>query len=480
MDWTGAWVPTTYLALEWVIRLWMLPVVIRRHDTQGALTWLVVIFFQPVVGVFFYFLLGQGPLARQSVREHAAIVDEVESQAWLSRQAEHTVPERDVAPARRDLVRLVERMGHMPLVASNEAQVLDGTQTTLSKLIADIDEAKHTVHLLFFIYRNDETGRAVGEALMRAAARGVRCRVLVDGVGSRAMLRSYASELRQSSVDVRSYLAVRLWRRRLSRIDVRTHRKLVVIDGRIAYTGSQNMANPDYGQVKYGPWRDLSVRLRGPVAHQLQAVFIQDWAFQTGERLDGHELTPVLETPGEERIQSVPSGPGYQDQPFRDLMVKAVYEAEHRVVMTTPYLVPDEQFQLAVRLAALSGVRVDIVVPKRCNKKIVALAAGASYDTLLSAGVNVWLHENGLLHSKTLTVDDSFSVIGSGNLDMRSFSLNFELNLVVMGGKLTREILAAQERYMGESRRLDPKVWGARSTMRRYLEHTAKLFGPLL
>lgn len=480
VEWTTI-LPYAIPAGEWAIRLALIPIVIRRHAQAQALAWMAFVFFVPYVGLVVYLLLGLGPMARRRMRAQRHAIETIETAARLEHLRPFVVPTQRIEPHRRDLVRLAERLGQMPIVEGNEAELLAEAEAMVERLIADIEAAQETVHLLYYIYRDDATGQRVGEALASAAGRGVRCRVLVDAVGSRGMLGSLAPRLRARGVEVRAMLPVRLLRSRLARIDMRNHRKLAVVDGQIAYTGSQNIADPGYGHRRCGPWRDLSVRARGPIVWQIQLVFLESWYLETGQIPDEEPgVRPEPARCGTVVMQCVPSGPGHRAEAFRGLLVDAVHEADRRVIMTTPYLVPDESLVQALRLSALGGVQVDVVVPERGNHPLVNAAARAYFDELSEAGVRLHLHRRGLLHAKTLTVDDSFAMIGSGNFDMRSFTLNFELSVLLFGAPMTRRLRAQQETYIAESRPLDVEAWRQRSGLRQMADHTAKLFAPVL
>ena len=254
-----------------------------------------------------------------------------------------------------------------------------------------------------------------------------------------------------------------------------------MIDNRVAFAGSQNIINADYGSRRVGAWRDLSVRIEGPAAFQLQRVFLEDWAAEHSDEdidADGAPLTPELV--GNVSIQSAPSGPGERNSAFGDLLMACISEAEHRLVMTTPYFVPDEPIMAALRVASLRGVEIDLVIPKKGNHPLANAAARAYFDDLIAAGINVRLHTNGLLHAKTLSVDDAFVLIGSGNFDIRSFTLNFELMQLFFGREAVRALGVFHEHCFAESEPLDVTAWNARGRVVRFRDNFAKLLSPLL
>lgn len=472
------WLAIGYVAGEWVIRALMVVVVPRKRSPAAALSWLAVIFFLPWIGIALYALIGDVRLGGVRLARHERARRAVDRRVEEGRREPGALDR--IAPAQHDIVRLAERLGGLGPIDGAAGEMLGDTDDMIERLCADIDAATDHVHLLFYIFIPDSTGERVCAALERAAARGVRCRVLADHAGSRPLFRRRARALRRAGVAVAAALPVNPLRRFLARIDVRNHRKIGVIDGRIGYTGSHNIVDADYGKKKYGPWRDLTVRLEGPAVASLQRVFIEDWCSDTGELLEAPEHFPDLEPCGEVVAQAVPSGPAIVSGSFRDLAVAIIAEAEERVVITSPYLIPDEQLMLSLRIAVLRGVETHVVIPERPDHRLVA-AAGRSFLTdLLDAGVRVHLHQDGLLHAKTLSVDRSLAVVGTANFDIRSFAINFELSLIGYGPRVTDTLRSEQDRYIARSRDLDAAQWRSRPEWKRVLENIARLLSPLL
>lgn len=468
-----------YLASEWIIRVVMLGVVPRGRAPQAALAWLVIIFFLPWIGLAIYLLVGTRRLsARRAFQYHQAITRLGDFEREILNRPQVIQPE--VHERQRDIVALAEKLSLMPVLGGNSAEFMTDTNDVIDRLIADIDEAREHVHLLFYIWRDDATGQRVAAALERAAQRGVKCRVMVDAVGSSGMLRALTRQLRRAGVEVRAALPVNPLRLLLARIDLRNHRKLVIIDGRTAYTGSQNIVDADYGGAKAGAWQDIMARLTGPIVVQLQLVFVEDWFAETAQLLDEPGIITDPSPTGGVPAQTIPSGPHASRGSVQDLFIAAIHEAEERVIITSPYFVPSESIIAALRIAAGRGVEVDIVTPERSDQRLVDAASRACYQELLDAGVRIHLHERGLLHAKTLTADRALALVGSANLDMRSFDLNFELTLALYGPEVTDLVREAQTRYMLESRRLDPAAWAARPARRTVTERLAALLGPLL
>jgi cardiolipin synthase len=442
------------------------------------MAWLLIIFFLPEVGLVLYWLLGSDRLPRRRVQRHRRLLESL--QALRQRFEDHpSLARPDLGPAAEGAVTLAERLSYMPIFAYNDAALLAETEEVIDRLIADIDAANHHVHLLFYIYGDDATGRRVADALARAVARGVTCRVLVDAVGSRPMLRHLRADMQRNGIEVHAALPVNLLRGRMARVDLRNHRKLAIIDGRIGYTGSQNIVDADYGHRDL-VWHDLMIRVIGPIVLQLQVVFLMDWYFETEQILEGTDIFPDPDVAGDIVAQTIPSGPNFPIENFQRMVVAAIYGARRRVVITTPYFVPDEAFLQALQVAVLRGVRVTLIVPGRSDQILVAAASRAYYVDLLEAGVEVYLNQDGLLHAKTMSIDDEFAVIGTSNFDIRSFQLNFEVALVFYGNTLNGQLQEQQMRYLQGSTQVERGHWEQRPAARRISENIAKLLSPLL
>lgn len=468
-----------FAASEWIIRLLMLPVIVmRKEQPTTCLAWLTVVFFEPWIGLGLYLLVGENRLGRRQLARREELRPKLEASEYPSVQT--NVVETDETDEFSVLVHLVEHGCGLPVVAGNSISLMSATDVVIDRLVAEIDAAKHHVHLLFYIFKEDTVGQRVGEALARAVGRGVVCRVLADAVGSRKMFRRYAPWLRRQGVRIFPMLPANLWRIPFARLDLRNHRKLAVIDGRVAFTGSQNIVEASYGHKRAGVWYDVMAQVAGPVVRQLQRIFLEDWFYASGELLEDEALFPVLRPDGPIAVQVVPTGPDQLTELFQDLVVRAIFLARRRVVITSPYFVPNEAMLLALRLAALRGVQVDLVIPKRCDHPLVNAAGAFHCHYLMQFGVRVFLFQDGMLHAKTLTIDDELGMFGSANYDIRSFSLNFELNLLVHSAEAVEDMHALQRGYLERSLQAVPGEWPAPGFGSRLKMNLAKLFSPLL
>ncbi|MFK7961369.1 MAG: cardiolipin synthase [Phycisphaerales bacterium] len=474
------------LLIDTVVRgLLVVRIVMRRRSVPVSLAWLVVLLFAPGVGAALYLLVGETRLGHRRAARHARAVEQLkpyELQIWRDKWSQW--PSGDGSD--RALSRLATAATGLPPVAGNRLEML-ADAAFVERLVTDIEAAERHVHICTYIWMSTGAGETLAEALIAARARGIDCRVLVDGVGSRPFLGSaLARRMRAAGVEITAALPASLLRLPFARLDLRNHRKLAVVDGRIAFVGSHNVTDDGFRVARrpsIGPWVDATIRIEGPAAQAAQLVFVQDWLLDcAGPITVDHDLlpdVPAVDAPGTV-VQLVPSGPGAVPAAIHDMILATIWSAREELILTTPYFVPDEGTRAALRAAALRGINVTLVVPERLDGVIVGLAGNAQLDELLAAGVRVMRHQRGLLHSKTLTVDRRVAIVGSVNMDMRSFWLNFELTLLVPDDDVASHVAWLQQTYMDESKAIDPAAWARRPLWRRFVENVARLLGPLL
>ena len=466
-----------FVISDWTIRIIMAGVVPFRRAPSPAMAWLLFIFAFPWVGLACYLVFGDHRLPRARRAQFDRLREHLETLAI--RMREHPRVERPrIKPQFEGAVLLAEHLGHMPIVGGNALELLADYDGAIDRLVTDIDGAAQHVHLLFYIFVNDAVGGRVVAALGRATARGVACRVLIDTIGTGvATLRALLPLMRALGIEARETLPLGLFRRKAARFDLRNHRKIAVIDGRIAYTGSQNLVE-SFGEDEL--WNDeMVIRLRGPVVFQLQAVFAADWFIESDEMLPD-AIFPPLDACGEVAAQVLPSGPGFPVGNYQRLLVALVHGARKRVVLTTPYFIPDEALLQALHTAVLRGVRVDLVVSEKLDSRFVALAQASYYDDLLEFGVHVHRYRERFLHAKHVTIDDEVAFIGSSNLDLRSFHLNAEVGVACYDAGVAQQLRSEAERTMAKSRPLSPAAWRARGLAPKVAENLARLLSPLL
>ena len=435
---------------------------ITRPDRTPAsrVAWIAVIMCLPVIGVVAYLFLGETSIGR----ERAHRLRDAESRLATPSGVD-AEPDDPVAASVSDLCRSINGFGptsgnRLVLLGDPGASPAEPTRdcdAAIKGLIEAFDAATEHIHLSFYIWLDDENGGRVADAISAAARRGVACRVMADALGSRDFIRGPRwRQLREAGVHLVAVLEdiPRLGGFAVGRVDLRNHRKLVVIDNRIAFCGSQNCADPAFRvKPKYAPWIDILLRCEGPVVRQAQHLFLATWIAETGEDLYGlPAAAPEPEQCHEGVVaQMYGTGPTTSGGLMSDSFVSALYAAEHELIITTPYFVPDEALFRAVCAAPRRGVTTTLIVPARNDSPLVAAACRSAYSDLLTSGVRIFEYPLGLLHTKSITVDARITVVGSANMDRRSLELNFENNLLVIDPGVTATIRDRQLGYLSQS-----------------------------
>ena len=469
---------------DFILRLCLVIMILaqQRRSPESRIGWILLLLGIPLLGTIIFLLVGETRLGRLRIRRHRRILEA------LDRPDIHADGDPDArAHSELDrrgshLARLAEQISGGAPVRGNSLELFGDTDEVISRMEADIDGATEHCHFLFYIWLDDKAGTRIGEALMRAASRGVECRVLVDGVGSKVFLKSsLCRHMRSGGVRVQAALPANALRAIFARLDLRNHRKIAVIDRELAWTGSQNLAEASFApKPKYAPWVDCVVRIEGPVAKELHLLFVEGWYLDTDESLVDflRESVPLREDGV--IAQVVASGPNFRNQAATQLIQSCIHEADREIVLTTPYFVPDTATIVNLATAGRRGIDVTVVVPKRNDSHLVALASRANYAPLLNAGVKILEFEGGLLHAKTITIDRQVGLVTSSNLDRRSFDLNFEAGVLVFDSDFASNLRFLQQSYMDRSVKVSRDEWNRRHWARTVVENAAGLLSPLL
>ncbi|MEM6504778.1 MAG: cardiolipin synthase [Planctomycetota bacterium] len=480
------WIAVAVFVVDWVIRIGLsLRVVMRRRPVGVSLSWLGVILLVPFLGAIVYLILGETRIGQLRLSRFERIRPKLE--AYLARLHDHAACDTAGLPApQRALIQHSLKRYGFPVLCGNNVKLLPDAGSIFEQLIEDIDAAEETLYLQFYIWWPGGRVDAIADAVLRACERGVVVRALADAVGSKTFLRSgLCEQLRDAGVEVIEVLPVSIWRMLFRRQDLRNHRKLIVIDGEIGYTGSMNLADPAIFKqgAGVGQWHDAMARVTGPVVETLGLVFLSDFDIETPDMFGDFEVDGGLHRvamTGSVMGQLMPSGPGFAREAIRESLLTAIYGAERTLVLTTPYFVPDEPLLEGLVAAAKRGVEVTLIVPERIDSVMARLASRSQYADLLDAGIRVMLFSGGLLHTKTLVADQNTALIGTVNLDMRSLWLNFEVTLALFDAGFARELSDLQMQYAGQSVEIDASRWRERRFMIRLIENIARLLGPLL
>ncbi|QHC69458.1 cardiolipin synthase [Rathayibacter sp. VKM Ac-2801] len=486
-DW-GVILPIAAVVVELVVRVIAVIVVPRNRRPTTGLAWLMAIFLIPYVGILLFLFIGSYRLPRKRRRKQQEINRFIlESTDGIDRVArEHPWPQW-----LESVVTLNRNLGAMPLVGGNDARLQGDYEQTIRAMAAEIDRARRYVHCEFYILAADSTTAPFFDALDRAVARGVRVRILLDHIASIRVPGYYSGTHRRLRALERagatwSYmLPVRPWRGQYQRPDLRNHRKLLIVDGNAAFMGSQNVVDSSYnkrGNIRRGlHWHDLMVRLEGPVVQGINAIFITDWYSETDELLL-RESEPMEALQQRDTIdcQVVPSGPGFEGENNLRLFLTLLYSAQKSIIITSPYFVPDEAMLYAITTATRRGVHVELFVSEIGDQAVVYHAQRSYYETLLTAGVRIWMYRKPtILHAKHFTIDDDVAVIGSSNMDMRSFTLNLEVSLMVRGSEFVEDLRQVQQDYREHSRELTLREWRQQPLRSTLLDNLARLTSAL-
>ena len=443
-------------------------IVMQKREPIATLSWLLSLALLPVLGLLIYHVLGPQRIKRQRLRRsrsRASVDDSLPAALGGSEDGS-------------TLARLGRSATGFPPSTATRLELLVGGGATFDALIAAFDQARHHLHVEYYIFEPDQTGTRVRDALVAAAGRGVRVRLLLDAIGSNRLGRGFLAPLEAAGIEVAWFHPVRLrwlWR---PHMNLRNHRKVVVVDGRLGFTGGINITDQENERLRSDAFHDLHLRLEGEVVRWLQLAFLEDWHYATGVALRDQRLWPELER-GEVLVQVLPSGPDSPWEAIHRVQVEAVHQANRRVWLVTPYFVPGEAARMALTSAALRGLDVRVIVPARSDSLIVSAAARSYYDDLLTAGVRVFEYEPRMLHSKALLLDEDLCVIGSANFDHRSFRLNFELSLLMHGRELASTLEASLREDLGHCREITTDRPAA-PFPRRLGEACARLLSPLL
>ena len=453
----------------------------RRSAHGTAVAWLLLVILLPGIGALMYLLIGERRLGRVWMQRALALRPQVLNWAERIPAASVASPSR-LSSGGESVSRLAQTAVGLPLMSGHRLQLLADSESIMRAMIADIDAALSSVHMEFYIWSAGGFVDDLIAALVRAARRGVACSTLMDSLGSRPFFKSEDfHRLREAGVNVVEMLPVNPLRALFVRFDLRDHRKIAVIDRRIAYLGSMNIADPRFFKqdAGVGEWVDAMVRIEGPAAWVLEAVSLSLTSLQTGSPF-APPPPPSLAPVGTSHVQVFPSGPQASTQPIDTLLLAAIYAARHEIVLTTPYFVPGEALLTALRTAALRGVQVVLIVPEKIDSRLVRYASEAYNEDMLAVGIRILQFRDGLLHTKSMVVDEEITIFGTVNLDLRSFELNFEVSLIAYDREFSAATRALQRAYEARSRPLELEQWRARPHARRLLENAVQTMSPLL
>lgn len=451
----------------------VLVIITDNRNPLKTLPWIIVLLLVPGVGLVFYFFFGQN-LSKQRIisrRTRKRITMQLEEGEPFGTPG---IPEKYLP-----LSELLSNTIHsVPLHGSRIEAYTDGV-SKMEALLAEIARARHHIHIQYYIFNDDETGRSLRDALAAKAREGVEVRILYDDVGSAKAKKTFFTQMRGMGIEVYAFLHVK-FPFFTSKVNYRNHRKIAVIDGRVGFIGGMNIADRYVRGTGWGTWRDTHFRIEGSGAAGLQASFLSDWSATTKCHISGPEYYPPAEQFTDNTLQIVPSGPFGKWRTLLQADSYAIARASRRVWIQTPYYLPSDVLNMALQEAALAGIDVHLMLPARSDSKVVDLATHSFLDDMMKAGVKISFYTPGFLHSKLLIIDDVLTVIGSANMDFRSFEHNFEVNAFVYDPEFASRMAGVFENDLAHCHPLTAAEWFRRPRSRRVAESFMRVFSPLL
>ena len=481
------WWPYILIALEIIYVIVAVLVAAKiikdTRTTSKTLAYLLLIIFLPVAGIIIYFVFGVNYRKNKfydfKIERNEKIYNQVVDYITQTNQRVLNEHKEKLLPY-ESLISFLFNTSKSPVVEGNQVEVLQNGEEKFKKVFEVISRAKHHIHLEYYIYENDTIGNQLADLLMQKAAEGVEVRFLYDALGSGRIKKKFVKRMKESGVHIAPVNKIR-FRLLANRINYRDHRKIIIVDGREAFTGGINVSDKyiNNGKNKIY-WRDTHLYVNGPGIFYLQYLFLSNWVFATKKMLEPKkEYLNDSIGPGNKIMQVASSGPDTKPAILYST-VSAIFTAKKRLYITTPYFIPLDTVLIAIKHASNSGVDVRLIVPETSDSKFVNAAAYSYYDELLAAGVRVFLYTKGFVHAKTMIVDDELSMVGTANMDVRSHEMNFEVNALVYDSGINHQLADAFEKDLEDCREIKYEEWSQRNKWKIFFEHLARLLSPLL
>ncbi|CAL4321969.1 Cardiolipin synthase A [Buchnera aphidicola (Neophyllaphis podocarpi)] len=481
-----------YKIINWVIFLgyWIfitfiiIKILNKRRTIPYSLSWILIIYFLPLFGIITWVFFGE--LYSDKKKDKIASIILPQTTNWFNslkiNKSFFNIKNSDVASS---VFKLCKNRQCLSGIKCNKLELLTSTKKIIKIIIQDINLAKYNIEMVFYIWKPGGIVDEVAMALIKSSKRGILCRIILDSAGSIEFFKSpWVKIMRNSGIQIVEAMKVNLFRIFLRRVDLRQHRKIILIDNYIAYTGSMNLIDPLFFKqsLGIGQWVDIMARMEGPIAATIGIVYSFDWEIETGKR-----ILPIFNVNYKKNnfknknvIQVIASGLGFPENMIHQVLLTVFYSAKKRLIITTPYLVPSDDLLHAICTASHRGVKVTIIIPKNNDSLLVHWASKAFFTELLESGVKIYQFKKGLLHTKSILVDNQLSVIGTVNLDMRSIWLNFEITLIIDDKLFSKNLYCIQKEYINNSILINKKLWNTRSIWKKIIEKIFYFFSPLL
>ncbi len=457
--------------------------VLENRSPLNTISWILVLIFLPVIGFIIFIFFGQNYrkekiIARKGLRNHELFSNIAHTQIFKITEGE--MIDHPTLNKHRNIITLLLNNSNAVVTSGNKIKILHNGEATFDSIIESLEQAQNFIHLEYYIFTDDEIGRKIIEVLKRKAAEGIEVRLIVDDVGSWELKKPFFDEMWNAGIQTYSFLQVR-FPNLTSKVNYRNHRKIIVVDGLIGFLGGINIADRYVkGSEKLGFWRDTHLKIEGNSVNALHTVFLTDWYFVSQIELHDNKYFALREPIGEHIMQIVASGP---DSDWPGIMMgifHAISSAEKSVYIATPYFMPSESVLLALKTVALGGVDVRIIIPERSDAIVTHLSSKSFISEMLEADVKFYFYQKGFLHSKTIVVDESIAIIGSANMDFRSFEQNFEITAFIYDEEIATEMKDSFMDDIKNSCLIDIAGWRSRSKVEKIKESFARLMSPLL
>ncbi|WP_187145696.1 cardiolipin synthase [Buchnera aphidicola] len=482
---------TTWLI---IISYWFIIIIVtcrilsKRRAISSSAAWLLVIYIIPFIGICTWFLLEEPYLGTRKLKLIKSVWSK-KNKHFNNLKSHNYIFENNNSEVARSLFKLCKYRQGISGIKFNKLKLLKNTKDVIKNLVRDIYLAKNTIEIVFYIWKPGGLADNVAIALIQSAKRGIKCRLMLDSAGSLEFFRSkWVDMMQQSGIQIVEALKINLLHFFFRRMDLRQHRKFILIDNYITYIGSMNLVDPYLFKksLGIGQWIDLMTRIEGPISTTMGAIYSCDWEVETGQQISPKRVKNNLIIPTypikecTSIVQVIASGPGFTEDMIHQALLTAIYSAQQKLTMTTPYLVPSDDLLRAICTAAQRGVEVILIIPKSHDSLLVKWASRVFFSELLESGVKIYQFKKGLLHSKSVLVDKQLSLIGTVNLDMRSLWLNFEITLVIDDKNFGKSLAIIHNEYISHSSLLDPKLWKIRSYWKKIIEKLFYFLSPLL
>jgi len=452
-------------------------VVTENRNPLKSIAWVLVLVLLPVVGILFYFYMGQNYRKQKIISKRN--IKKIKKHIWQHFIESEVVPV-SVADEHKGLVNLLYNNGEAILYENNEVEIYTDGNEAFTSLFAEMEKAKHHIHIEFYIIENDEIGNRLKDLLIKKVSEGVMVRLIYDSLGSWKLKKTFLQEMKDGGIEVGSFLRVRLLPILSEKVNYRNHRKIVVVDGVVGFVGGLNIADRYVKGNELGMWRDTLIKINGNAVHGLQSYFLIDWHFVSQTYIVSAEYYPQVAPAGNKLVQTVTSAPDSDWEAILQAFCKMISMAKNYVYIETPYFLPPESLLSAIKIAALSGVDVRLITSQNADAKFTGTAARSYLREMMDAGVKVYFYDNGFIHSKTIVVDDNIATVGSTNMDCRSFELQFEINSFIYDHEFAIQMREIYENDLKHSQRVELSQWKKRERWQKFKESIARLFSPVL